>query len=192
MAVKQLTTNQLITAEQFMEMPDIPGKRFELVNGEVIEVPLAGYTHARIVMALVRSLDTFVRTHDLGEIYADGLGYVITRMPDSVRGPDVSFLMKEHVPDEDFPGFVPFAPDLAVEIVSPHDRADEVHDKVYQYLAAGTRLVWVLWPKTCSISIFGKGGTNGEFGMEDELDGGDVLPGFRVRIDELFDLRAKR
>ncbi|MHB8645546.1 MAG: Uma2 family endonuclease [Thermomicrobiales bacterium] len=192
MAIKQLMTNQLMSAEQFAEIPDTPGKQFELVNGEVIEVPLASHMHARIVMALVRLLDPYVRTHDLGEIYADGLGYVITRMPDSVRGPDVSFLMKEHVPDEDFSVFVPFAPDLAIEIVSPNDRADEVHDKVYQYLAAGTRLVWVLWPKTCSISIFGKGGTNGEFGMEDELDGGDVLPGFRVRVAELFDVRAKR
>ncbi len=187
-----MVVTQLITAEQLMEMSDDPGKRFELVNGEVVEVPFAAHLHARIVMTLVYLLSTFVRAHDLGEVYGDGLGYLITRMPDTVRSPDVSFLSAERIPEEGFPVFVPFAPEFAIEVVSPNDQADEVHDKVYQYLAAGTRLVWVIWPKTRSVSVFGNGSTNGEFGPEAELDGGDVLPGFRVRVANLFDVRAKR
>ena len=187
-----MITKQAVTAEQFCEMPEVPGKRFELVNGAVAEMPLAGHMHARIVMALVRLLDAFVRTHNLGEIYADGLGYVVTRMPDSVRGPDVSFLTNEHVLTEDYPGFVPFAPDLAIEIVSPNDRSSEVHDKVYQYLAAGTRMVWVVWPKNRTVSVHIKGGTSREIGVDGDLDGEDVLPGFRVRVAELFDGRTKR
>ncbi|MGI8856342.1 MAG: Uma2 family endonuclease [Thermomicrobiales bacterium] len=186
-----MITKQAVTAERFYEMPEVPGKRFELVNGEVLEVPFAGHMHARIVMALVRLLDAFVRTHNLGEIYADGLGYVLTRMPDSVRGPDVSFLASEHVPDEEFPGFVPFAPDLAVEIVSPNDRSSEVHDKVDQYLAAGTRMVWVVWPKKRTVSVHTRGETNRELGTDDVLDGGDVLPGFSVRVGELFEIPTR-
>ncbi len=186
-----MITRQAVTAEQFYEIPEVPGKRFELVNGEVIEVPFASHMHARLVKALFLLLHAFVVERNLGEVFGDGLGSIITRMPDSVRGPDISFLAKEHVPDEDFPGFVPFAPDLAVEIVSPNDRPNEVHDKVDQYLAAGTGLVWVLWPKTSSVSVFGPGGANGQFGSEDELDGGEVLPGFSVRIADLFDVRRR-
>ncbi len=136
-----MAVTHLITAEQFTEMSDDSGKRFELVNGEVVEVPFAAHLQARIVMTLVYLLTTFVRARELGEVYGDGLGYLITRMPDTVRAPDVSFLSAERIPEEGFPVFVPSAPEFAIEGVSPNDQADEVHNKVYQYLAAGTRLV---------------------------------------------------
>jgi Uma2 family endonuclease len=187
-----MAVTQLMTAEQFQEMPDDPGKRYELVNGEVVEVPFANHNHGRIVMALMRMLDTFVLDHDLGEVLGDGNGFIITRAPDSVRGPDISFIAQERVPEDAFPGVIPFAPDLAVEIVSPSDRASEVHDKVYQYVGNGVRLVWVLWPTTRSVSVFTSGNPVTELGPDDELDGGDVLPGFHVRVGELFETRKKR
>lgn len=187
-----MAVTQLMTAEQFQEMPDDPGKRYELVNGEVVEVPFASHNHGRIAMALAYLLETFVRDHDLGEVLGDGNGFIITRGPDSVRGPDISFITKERMPEEAFESVIPFAPDLAVEIVSPSDRANEVSEKVEQYLSSGVRLVWVLWPPTRSVNVFGDGSVNGVFHEDDELDGGDVLPGFRIRVGELFDTRRKR
>lgn len=192
MATKQLMTDQPITADQFTEMPDVPGKRFELVRGELIEMPGAGFPHARLVMALIRLLDQFVIEHDLGEVFADGLNYLVARMPDSVRVPDASFIAAERIPEEGFRSHVPFAPDLAVEVVSPGDQADDVYDKVRQYLEAGTRLVWVVWPKFGTVSVYTRSGAYQNLGSGDELDGGDVLPGFRVRVADLFDVRAKR
>lgn len=83
-------------------------------------------------------------------------------------------------------GFVPFAPDLAVEIVSPNDRAYEIYDKVRQYLEGGTRLVWVVWPRHRSLTVFTSDGTVGELREGDKLDGGDMIPGFGVQVAEIF------
>jgi len=186
-----MITKQAVTAEQFCEMPEVPGKQFELVRGELVEVPMAGYPHARVVKALFLLLHTFVAERNLGEVFGDGLDYIIARMPDSVRGPDVSFIAAEHVPEEAFEIFVPFAPDLAVEVVSPGDHVGEVNEKVRQYLASGTRLVWVLCPKNRSVHVYTRGKAT-LLGPDSELDGGDVLPGFTVHVSRLFDDRAKR
>ena len=79
-----------------------------------------------------------------------------------------------------------------MEIVSPGDRANDIHDKVREYLAAGTAMVWVLWPRSQSATVYGPDGSARELGPDDELDGGDVLPGFRVRAGELFAVRRRR
>lgn len=181
-----MSLKQLVTAEQLWEMTEKPGVRYELVRGELVEVPGAGYPHARLGRALLLLLHPFVVEHDLGEAFPDGLAYIIAREPDTIRVPDVSFISKERLPEEDMEGFVPFAPDLAVEIVSPTDRAEEVYGKVREYLEAGTRTVWIFWPRYRSITAYVPGEDPRELAEDDELDGGEVLPGFRMRVAELF------
>ena len=193
MSVEQATRiEQLITAAQFAELSDTPGRRYELACGKVVELPGTGYPHATIVKALFLMLNAFVTTHDLGEAYPDGLAYIVARAPDSVRIPDVSFIGKVRVPENGFPGYVPFAPDFAVEVVSPSDRAGDIHTKVYEYLRAGTRMVWVVWPESHSVSVYTELGASREYDAEDELDGTTVLPGFRVPVLQLFAGRTTR
>ena len=182
-----MSVTQLLTAEDLYAMPDVPGKRFELVRGELVEVPPATYPQALLVVAVVLRLHQFVAERRLGEVFGDGLGYIIARDPDVVRVPDVSFIAGERLPAEGIQGFVPFAPDLAVEIVSPGDRAEDVYGKVREYLTAGTRLVWVFWPKYWAVSVYEPGGVTRELGPDDELDGGELLPGFRVPVAELLE-----
>ncbi len=191
-AVQQNT--QWMTAEELWEMPEAPDRRYELVDGELIEVPGATGLHALIVGQLFLLLQAFARDSDLGVAFPDGAAFILRRGPDHVRIPDVSFISWDRVPAEGVPGegYMPVAPDLAVEIVSPGDQADDIHDKVRQYLESGVRLVWVLWPKTGTVSVHVPGGASRELGPEDELDGGQVLPGFRVRVSELFDVRRSR
>ena len=86
---------------------------------------------------------------------------------------------------------MPFAPDLAIETVSPNDRANDVRAKVTEYLISGTRLVWELWPEFRSVSVYGAGEVVRELGEEDELDGGEVVPGFRARVGDLFEATGK-
>ena len=183
-----MSTTRLITAEEMYAMPDVPGKRFELVRGELVEVPPATYPQAQLVVAIVVLLHPFAVERGLGEVFSDGLGYIIARDPDVVRVPDVSFIARRCVSAGRIEGFIPFAPDLAVEIVSPEDQAEELYGKVREYLAAGTRLVWVFWPKYQAVSVHvpGEEGTR-QLGPDDELDGGDVLPGYRVRAADLFE-----
>ncbi len=182
-----MSTTRLLTAEEMYAMPDVPGKRFELVRGELVEVPTAGYPHAQLVRALLRLLDPFVVEHRLGEVFPDGLGYIIARDPDVVRVPDVSFIARRCVRAGRIQGFVPFAPDLAVEIVSPWDRAEELYGKIREYLAAGVRLIWVFWPTSRSVSVHAPSAPTRELGPDDELDGGDLLLGFRVGVAALFE-----
>jgi Uma2 family endonuclease len=110
-----------------------------------------------------------------------------------MRIPDVSLVLWEHIPEGGVPErFWSIPPDLAIEVVSPSDRASDVHDKALQYLASGTQRVWVLSPSSRLVTVYGAGGTKDEYGADDELDGGDVLPGFRARVADLFAVRTKR
>lgn len=188
-----MSVKQLLTAEDVWEMPEVPGKQFELVDGELVEVPGVGALHGLIAALIYKLLDTFVLGRDLGLVFGDNTSYILRRGPDRVRIPDVSFISWDRVPEGGVPeGYWPVAPDLAVEIVSPGDRADDVHDKVREYLEAGTRLVWILWPKHRAVTVREPGGVIRELGPDDELDGGDVLPGFRAHVGELFAVRRRR
>ncbi len=182
-----MITKQAVTAEQFWEMPEIPGKRFELVDGELVEMPTAGPLHNLIVAILNNMLYTFVASRNLGLVYGDNTSYLLRRNPDRIRIPDISFIAWAQIPVDNLPGaFWPIAPDLAVEVVSPTDRIEDVRRKVDNYLESGVRLVWVLWPDDRLVRVHTKGVPNRELGADDELDGGEVLPGFTVRVGELF------
>ena len=188
-----MTVKQLLTAEELWALPERPGVRVELVDGELVEVPGAGLLHGLLVELVLRLIGAHARTQDLGLVFADGTAYILRRDPDVVRIPDASFVAWARLPGGEVPeGYGPFAPDLAVEIVSPGDRAEDVQRKVREYLAAGTRLVWVLWPRDEVITAHEPGGRSRELGPDDELDGGDVLPGFRVRVTEVFAVRRQR
>lgn len=183
MVVKQ----RLLTAEEYLVMPDDPGRRFELVRGELVEVPFASAVHGWIGDLIYRLIFAFADQHGLGVAFSDGVGYITARDPDIVRGPDVSFVSRSRLPEGGIPqGHWPFAPDLAVEIMSPSDRPGKVRAKAFEYLAGGSRLVWVVRPDRRSVTVYLADGTILELGPEDDLDGGAVLPGFRVRVADLF------
>jgi Uma2 family endonuclease len=130
-------------------------------------------------------LAPFVREHGLGEILAAGTGFVIGRNPDTVRSPDVSFISRDHWPTETPDFFFEGAPDLAVEVVSPNDRYGEVLAKVQDWLNAGCPMVWVTDLATRSVTVYwGRAGEILHVG--DELTGGDLLPGFRLSVAEIF------
>jgi Uma2 family endonuclease len=185
MSVKQ----KMVTAEELWEMPEGPGKRFELVDGEVIEVSPAGDLHMTIAEIVYKRLDRFVEQHNLGLVRFNGLGYVIKRGPDQVRVPDVSFVAWEGVPEgEPSEWFWEGPPTLAVEVVSQDDLALDFRDRVYDYLEARTQQVWVLWPRTRRVSGFSPNANTREFDPDSTLDGGSLLPGFSVSVGDLFEV----
>ena len=184
-----MTATKLMTAEDLWEMPEVPGKQFELANGELVEMPTAGAVHNAIMLLLASLIQTHSRQHRLGRTFGDGLGYILQRNPDVVRIPDVSFVRRENVPASGIPvSFWVGRPDLAVEIVSPHDRANEVRAKVRAYIEHGVPLVWVCWPATRTISIYDSDGRTYELGPDDTLDGSDILPGFSMRVADVFNI----
>jgi len=175
-----------MTAEELIELPSDDYK-YELVEGELIRMAPTGGEHGVLTVRLGRLLDEYIAAHDLGIVCGAETGFVLRRTPDTVRAPDVSFVAKERIPTTGVPKtYWPFAPDLAVEVVSPSDRFDEVQTKVAEYLTAGTRLVWIVDPATRTVFVYRSLRNVRALGEEDEIEGEDVVPGFRCPIKQVF------
>lgn len=182
-----MTVTQLVTADELMAMPEPPDKHYELVKGRLVEVPGSTALHGFIAGLLYHLIDGFARERRLGLAFGDNVSYLLERDPDLLRIPDVSFVARGRIPESGIPdSYWPFAPDLAVEIVSSGDRASELYGKVREYLAAGTRMVWVVWPQHRAVTVYTPDGET-TLQADQELSGGDVLPGFRVTVGELFE-----
>ena len=179
----------LVTAEQFWDCyanKKLP--RYDLVEGELVETAPPGGIHGGIVASLTTALGTYLRQNNLRRVVVE-TGYRIQRAPDTVRGPDVSFISTERLPTGGLPrGFVDGPPDLAVEVVSPSDTANEVEAKVHDYLRAGTRRVWVVYYATSRVLAFFEDGSVRWYQEEDTLEDEEILPGFTLPISELFSL----
>jgi Uma2 family endonuclease len=175
---------KLITAKEFAALPD-DGKRYDLVKGALVEMGRPKPRHGHLAIRLGSAVNVFVDSHNLGIVTTES-GYVLARDPDTVVGPDVAFLSKARLEKPDLDEYIPLAPDLAVEIVSPNDRAQEINDKVNAYLAAGTRLVWTLYPDSQEVHVHQGNGTIQVIKIDGVLDGGDALPGFTLPLREIF------
>lgn len=185
-AAEPVAATRLMTAEELLELPD-DHLRHELVRGELTTMPPAGYPHGKVALHTGALIDAFVHEHHLGAAFAAETGFTLGRNPDTVRAPDVAFIATARIPaPEDARGFVEIAPDLVVEVLSPDDRPGAVAEKVLEWLEAGCRQVWVLDPQLRRVVVHLPDGLSRTLGEDDELDGGDVLPGFRVPVAELF------
>jgi len=179
------TAARYITAEELFQMSG--HERRELVKGELRTMAPAGFDHGLIIVNLTLLLGSHVQAHKLGFVAGAETGYALTRNPDTVRGADVSFVTAARVEALGRPkAFWPGAPDLAVEVLSPTDRAEEVDEKVDDYLAAGTRLVWVVNPKRRTVTVYHPGADPVIVRVNETLDGEDVVPGFRCSLAEVF------
>ena len=177
-----------VTVEELYGLPD-DGRRYELVAGCLVSEPLPGLRHGRVIARIVRALQEFAEREVLGEVVTADTGFVLARDPDTVRGPDVAFITRARYDDVgDLPTAFPGAPDLAVEVVSPRNRPADVHAKVADYLAAGTRLVWVVDPdpERRTITVYESLLVPRVLGEDDEIDATTVLPGFRTRVGALL------
>lgn len=176
---------KLLTAEEFWLLPEGEGKR-ELVRGEVAEWMPVGGLHGEVVRRMLMRLGLWAEQGQYGYV-ATEVGYIVRRNPDGVRAADVSFVRREHIPESGVPeGFWSLAPDLAVEVVSPSETADEIWEKVSDYLAAGTPLVWVIYPRSKQAVAYTPDGIGRTLHAEDSLEDASVLPGFSCKLADLF------
>ena len=146
----------------------------------------AGFEHGRITINISLPLARFVKEQGLGVVTTAETGFQIAHDPDTVRAPDVGFIRADRVPSETTVGFFQGAPDLAVEVLSPNDRASAVTAKVQDWLAAGCRAVWVVDPGTKSVAVYRALDRIVVLSRSDSLTGNDVLPDFRLPVAEIF------
>jgi len=184
--MKQLETRvEAVTAEALLAMPD-DGLRRELVAGEVVTMAPAGWEHGRVAHSLQLLVGNWVRTHALGAVVTAETGFVLRRDPDTVRAPDLAFIATDRLPEPGFGGFPEVVPDLVAEVASPSDRVADVMAKVGDWLQAGVRLVWVLWPEERRISVFRSGSDIALLCEGDTLTCEELMPGFAADVSDVF------
>ena len=174
------------TAEDLLVMPD-DGCRYELVRGELKKMAPAGHVHGKTAMRATLPLGQYVAANGLGEVYAAETGFILNRNPDTVRAPDVSFIRQDRVQEVgDTAGYWPGAPDLAIEVVSPGDSFNEVEEKVFDWLWAGTLMVVVVNPGRRTVTVYRSPSDIVLLTENDVLEGGNVVPGWSLPVKDMF------
>ncbi len=174
------------TPEELLERED--GHRYELLGGRLVERH-TGSRSSQVTATLIFRVGEHVRARKLGKVFATDCGYqIFPDEPRRVRYPDMSFVARGRFPDDRTPaGHVTIPPDLAAEVVSPNDTAEEVEAKRIQFLKAGTRLLWVIYPQSRTVHVNRLDGSCAVLAASDTLSGEDVLPEFSCRVAELFE-----
>lgn len=182
-----LVRERKLTAEEFYDLYAGSDQRVELVDGEVVEMPPSGPEHGALDSDLHFPLKRFVKERGLGKLFIN-TGFILNPARDLVRGPDQAFVSQEKLEKTPPPsrGFWKVVPDLVIEIVSPDDRAQDLADKVADYLEAGVRITWVVYPRRQQVYVHRPGERVEVLGPEGTLEGGDVLPGFQLPLAELW------
>lgn len=181
------TTEKLVTAEELWQMPEpVDGYRYELLRGELIKTPLAGGLHGGCCAAVGFVLNRYLKERREGHGACNCTGVFTERDPDTVLAPDLAYWSGERLAEMP-ERFVEVPPDLAVEVISPSDSQSYVHRKVLHYLDHRVGLVWVVDPKTRTVTVYRSRRDVCILGEAEEITGGDILPGFSCRVGEFFE-----
>jgi Uma2 family endonuclease len=151
----------------------------------VLELTPPGWEHGSLQARLASHLGRWAEAGDAGAVVT-AVGFVLARDPDTVRAPDVAFVRQERVPAPRHDGYFEGAPDLAIEIRSPTDRNRRVADVMQDYLAAGTRLVWVVDPRAETVTEYRRGTAARTLNKADVLRDEDLLPGWSLAVATLL------
>jgi len=176
------TLSHLMTAEELGNLED-DSHRHELIKGELLTMPLVKAEQMRVSANLTMLLLQHVKANRLGVVGTEG-GYKLESDPDTVLGPDVSFVAQDRIslsPE----GYHSGPPDLAVEVLSPGDRRGKVEHKLSLWLEFGTRSVWLVNPRRRTVEVVSSLDNRRILHEDDELVD-DTVPGFRVKVSEIF------
>ena len=166
---------------RFISLPENDDRRFEYIEGEIVEVVTNNYCSLVAARILIK-VGTYVERENLGYITGADGGY---QVGDHRFLPDVGFISRQRQPEPCYEAFNPNPPDLAVEVLSPTDKPKKVRAKLSNYTAAGT-VVWLIDPDEKEVEVYIPGQAVKTYRLDDTLDGGDVLPGFSLAVKEIF------
>jgi Uma2 family endonuclease len=176
------STHTLLTLDEFAKLPE-DGLIHELSNGELITMSHPKSDHGLVVGRLIELFMAYLFQQRVGSVY-NQMGFLLA--PGTVRGPDLAFLTNVSISRIKKGEWYPGAPDLAIEVVSPSDEASDLRRKVREYLDAGAKSVWVLYPDSKEVDIYRQHGVE-NLRDSDLLTESDLLPGFSLAVSSLFD-----
>lgn len=187
MIATETTTKRVWTEAELMSLPE-DGYIHEVVAGELVMSPKNNFFHGHICVRLSAALHAFVIQHRLGVVLDSSTGFWMHNR--NCRAPDISFISTERLRQMGFrPSarqFFPGAPDLAVEILSPNNTRRELDERLSDFFGSGTRLAWVIDPELRRVEVCESPTRRRFLGSGGFLDGGEVLPGFRYPVGDLF------
>ncbi len=178
---------------QDIEMMEARGISREIVDGQWIQAEeddMAGELYGAIATNLILALGTYVKAHQLGRVYPADTTYILSEDEQGVqlmRLPDVSFVAANRVKTENRQSYYQLAPDLAIEIISPSERAVDIPAQLRDYLHAGVRQVWQVYADTQEVMVYLPDGTVRTYDAGQVIPGADVLPGFELPVEAIFE-----
>ncbi len=180
------TASQITTADELLHLPR--GEwRYELIEGELHTMTPAGSEHGFIIPEISSRLWQHVRQRGLGRITGAETGFRIATDPDTVLAPDVAFVRQERLDEVGIPKtFFPEAPALVVEVASPSDTIEEVDTKIRRWLSAGVEMAWVVNPAGRTVTVYRSADDIRVLTEKDQLEGGEVVPGFSCAVSDIF------
>lgn len=180
------TGQALMTLEEYAAL-DEPDESYvsELVRGVVVREPRPGDLHGYVQVSVAAELRAWAST--TGARVTAESGYILSDDPATLRGPDVAVVLRPRPTEGEPGGWVRGAPDVAVEVLSPSDTSTAMQRKVLDYFGAGAQLVWLIDPGLRTVTVQHPDGSALLLREGDELDGGDVLPGFSMTVAGLFE-----
>lgn len=176
-------TDKLMTADEFMELPD---RHIELIDGKVVHLMPPLLDHADFAARILFALETFNRRHKLGRVFTDG-SFRLKQNPDKVRAPDVCFISNAELENKKLDTYFEGSPTLAVEVVSKNDSLRKTREKTDQFLEAGAKVTWIIYPKDSCIFVRTPDEPEIEYEIGQSIPGGDILPGFELPVAEIFE-----
>lgn len=182
-----IATPPALTPEDLLAMPD-EGQGYELVHGELREKNMSKES-SRIGTRLAYLLECFVEAGHPGWVFGEGTSYrCFPHDPNGTRRADTSYITIERLPVATYKdeGHSTLAPDLAAEAISPNDLAQEVEEKIEDWLSAGVKIVWVISPEQQTVRVVRRDGGYALLRTEDTLTAEGVIPGFSCPVAELF------
>jgi len=153
----------------------------ELYNGRVV-FKMPNFAHAVIQNNIGKKIGNYLDTHPIGLVGGDANFRLWPERRHESRGPDVSFILKERLPQNLF-RFLPMSPDLAVEILSPGDSFMQMMEKVDEYLRQGVKIVWLAIANTREVLVCTP---KGKYSVRDTLTAPELLPGFELPVQDIF------
>lgn len=177
------TATQITTAGELFKLSN-DSRRYELVKGELLTMSPTGEQHGAVTMNLSLLLGNFIKSNKLGVLYAAETGFQLETNPDTVLAPDISFIACDGVENLS-EGYHVGPPDLAVEVLSPSDSQSKVQRKTTLWLELGAKAVWVVNPRRRTVEIIRRDDKRTLLHESDELVD-DTVPGFRVKVSEIF------
>ena len=179
------TSPRLLTVDDFVLLGS-EADHVELIRGELIDMPPTNFEHGEVSGNIHTRLGMHVLHNQLGTVLSADTGFTVAHDPDTVSAPDIAFVRAAHRPQgRERRRFAALAPDLVVEVISPSETADQVLAKVMAYLEAGVPLVWVVQPVQRAVTVYTPDRVGRLLSIGDSLDGGDVLPGFSLPIEDV-------